>query len=121
MGMFLRRGLVEKPVQDFTVVLSGDMLADKAYAEIEGVLYTQAGTHVFPEGTSITVFCRCGMFVSGINVSSSITLNGEIVQKATKSDETIQFTFPLSGETSINFVEKKFTIANNYSCNITTH
>lgn len=121
MGFFLRRGTAKMPVQSVTVVLSGDILATKAYAEIEDVLYTQAGTYVFPEGTSITVFCRCGIFVSGINVSSSITLNGEIVKKATKSDETIQFTFPLSGETSINFVEKKLNIANNYSCNITTN
>ena len=119
MGMFLRRGTVKK---DFTVDLSGDMVSEKAYAEIDGVLYTQAGTHVFPEGTSITVFCYCNAINNfSDSPTSTITMNGTIVKKAKKREETIHFTFPLSGNTSINFIVKTFGKIRNYHCDITTN
>ena len=95
------------------------MRSGKAYAEIDGVQYTQAGTHVFPEGTSITVFCYCA-YIFFADSASKITMNGTIVKKAEQNGETIQFTFPLSGKTSIDFIKKAVGNQRNYHCDITT-
>lgn len=116
MGMFLRRGL---PNLEAQVTLSGALKDSYAYAEIAGEIYTTAGTHVFPKGTSITVFCKCNVYLPFGDAGSKITLNGEIVQEATQYG-TIQFNFSLSGETTINFFTKTIGNSKNYSCDITT-
>lgn len=119
MGMFLRRGPAEKPVHGLNVIISGDMDSSYAYATINETRYTEPGTYVFPKGTSITVFCKCQVYLLFGDSGSKITLNGEIVQEATKSG-TIQFNFSLSGETTINFFTKTIDNSKNYSCDITT-
>ena len=121
MGMFLRRGPAEKPVQTVDVIISGDTNADYAYVEIDGTKYTATGTYAIPVGAAAVVHCYNALGQSGANVSK-ITFNGTTVQTANYNRQMITYSFSLKSSTSIAFsVKDLMGTAKNYSCNITTN
>lgn len=120
MGMFLRRGSVEKPVQTVDVIISGDTNADYAYVEIDGTKYTATGTYAIPVGAAAVVHCHNKRTINGKN--SKIVLNGTIVATATGSNENVTYSFSIQSTTTILFTGYVvFGTVANYSCNITTN
>lgn len=120
MGMFLRRGPAEKPVQTVDVIISGDTHASYAYVEIDGTKYSETGTHTILAGAAAVVHCYNELGESGASVSK-ITFNGTTVQTANYHRQMITYSFSLKSSTSIAFsVKSLMGTAKNYSCNITT-
>lgn len=120
MGMFLRRGSVEKPVQTVDVIISGDTNADYAYVEIDGTKYAATGTYAILVGATAIVHCYNALGTSGDFVSK-ITLNGTTVKTAENSKRMITYSFSLESSTSIAFSAKTLLgSTKNYSCEITT-
>ena len=120
MGMFLRRGPAEKPVQTVDVIISGDTNADHAYVEIDGTKYTDKGTYTIPVGVTAIVHCYNFFGTSGENVSK-ITLNGKTVKTAKKSNSTITYSFSVESSTAFAFSIKSVYGDANYFCDITTN
>lgn len=119
MGMFLRRGSVEKPVQTVDVIISGDTNAYHAYVEIDGTKYTETGTYAILVGATAIVHCYNTIAIGG--TESKIVLNGTIVATATKNIEDVTYSFPIQSTTTILFtVTSILGSSENYSCNITT-
>lgn len=121
MGMFLRRGSVEKPVQTVDVIISGNTNVDYAYIEIDGTKYAATGTYAIPVGATAIVHCYNTLGTSEQYVSK-ITLNGTTVKTAENSKQMITYSFSLESSTSIAFsIKSLMGSAVNYSCNITTY
>lgn len=119
MGMFLRRGPVEKPVQTVDVIISGNTDAEHAYVEIDGTTYTAPGTYAIPVGVTAIVHCYNSFGSSGENVSK-ITLNGTTVATANKSNSMIAYSFSVESSTAFAFrVKSIFDKLANYLCDIT--
>lgn len=119
MGMFLRRGSGEKPVQTVEVIISGNTKVDKAYVEIDGTKYTETGSYVILVGATAIVHCYNAMATDGSE--SKIVLNGNTVARATSVREDVTYSFPITSTTTLWFtVINIFGSPANYSCEITT-
>lgn len=119
MGMFLRRGPAEKPVQTVDVTISGNTDTQYAYVEIDGTKYTEKGTHTIPVGVTAIVYCYNFFETSG-EIVSKITLNGKTVKTANTSNSTITYSFSVESSTAFVFSIKSVYGAENYFCDITT-
>lgn len=119
MGMFLRRGPVEKPVQTVDVTISGNTDTQYAYVEIDGTKYTAKGTYTIPVGVTAIVHCYNFFGTSGEYVSK-ITLNGKTVETAKKGNSTITYSFSVESSTAFAFSIKSVYGNANYFCDITT-
>lgn len=121
MGMFLRRGPVEKPVHGLDVVISGTLDESSAYVQIDGTKYTSAGTYQIPAGAEIKVVCGA----SSLYASASgfrITKNGTTVASG-EGESPISYTLLLTVPMTIAFTKRQ-PAANRvyyyFHCDITT-
>ena len=121
MGMFLRRGLAEKPVHGLNVVISGTLDASNAYVQIDGTKYTSAGAYQIPAGAEITVVCGADSLYVYAN-GFKITQNGTTVAHGTGTSP-ISYTLSLTMPVEIAFTKHVPPFGSSsfyWSCEITT-